>query len=56
MEALVVIATALVLLVAMPVLISRMMSRARRKRQMRAFGMGFEGAFDVLDPAKARAK
>lgn len=55
MEAFVVLGTALVLLIAMPALIGRMMRRARRKRQDLAIGMGFEGAFDVFDPARARA-
>lgn len=55
METLIVFGTALALLIAMPILISRMMARARRKRQSGSYGMGFEGAFDVLDPARARA-
>ncbi len=51
-----VLGTALVLIVGMPILISRMMGRARRKRQDGAYGMGFDGAFDMLDPARARAR
>lgn len=55
METLVVLATAVVLLVGMPLLIVRMMRRERHKRRDRPSGMGFEGAFDVFDPARARA-
>lgn len=49
------LATVLVLLVGMPYLIAWLKDRERRKRQTRPFGTGFEGAFDVLDPARARA-
>lgn len=56
METLVVFGTALLLIVAMPILISRMMGRTRRKRESGAYGMGFDGAFGVFDPAKARAQ
>jgi hypothetical protein len=55
MESVVVFVTAVFLVIGLPVLIGRMMRRARRKRQGRPLGMGFEGAFDALDPARARA-
>ncbi|WP_395391091.1 hypothetical protein WBP07_10975 [Novosphingobium sp. BL-8A] len=47
--------TVLVLLVGMPYLIAWLKGREARKRQKRPFGTGFEGAFDVFDPARARA-
>lgn len=47
--------TVLVLLVGLPYLIAWLKGRESRKRQARPFGMGFEGAFDAFDPARARA-
>lgn len=47
--------TVLVLLVGLPYLIAWLKGRESRKRQARPFGMGFEGGFDVFDPARARA-
>lgn len=52
----VVFGTALALILSMPIVISRMMARARGKRQRGSYGLGFDSAFDVLDPAKARAR